>query len=176
MSHEVQLIIFVALIGPASLQFGSCDYSQTLTNGTVYSIASTRYPQNYRRGDDCRWAVVAPPGYRATLSCDEVAVPVSFLCLGDSIFVSRTGRTDVRDGRRYCGNSSFYEKSDSTRMTIIFRPGLLTRGGRFKCTMRAVEDTCSCGQLNRGKIGKFARACEHKSKKMKFQLTELRRK
>lgn len=152
-SFASRLIVALVLIGKVSAQSKDCDFFQALKPDTVYTIASPKYSQNYAYGTDCRWAVEAPPGYKVSLSCDNVALPSTFLCLGDRLLVSRSGRTDVRDGKSYCGAAPFTETSTSYRMTIALKTWFLSQGGRFKCSMRAIVASCACGQLNRGKIG-----------------------
>jgi hypothetical protein len=143
----------ISLVGKLSSQSNKCDYYQALKPSVIYTISSTRYPQNYVRGTDCRWAAEAPPGYKVSLTCNEVKLPATFFCNGDRILVSLVGRADLRDGRKHCGGVAFMETSSSTRMTIALKTGQLTRGGRFKCALKAVANSCSCGQLNSGRIG-----------------------
>lgn len=152
-SLNVYSIITFLLIGKVFSQSKDCDYYQALKADTLYTIASPKYSQNYPYGSDCRWSAEAPPGYKVAMTCDSMALPSTILCMGDKILVSRTGRTDVRDGKAYCGASSFNETSTSNRMTIALKTWIFSRGGRIKCSLRAVASSCTCGQLNRGKIG-----------------------
>jgi hypothetical protein len=167
---ETLLIIALQLIGKVgkvSTQSNGCDFYQALKPGDIYDIASPRYSRNYLRGTECRWAAEAPPGYKISLECLDVRLPPSFLCndRADRILVSRTGKVNLVDGRRHCGGVSFSEMSSSNRMVMVLKTSPLTRGGRFKCSLKAVTTTnnCNCGTLNRGKIGelmRFLSVCE----------------
>lgn len=150
-------IITLLLIGKVSTQSKACDFYQPLKPDVVYTIASPRFPQNYLRGTDCRWAAEAPTGYKVSLSCAEVRLPLVFLCndRSDRILVSLSGKVNLSDARRRCGEVSFTETSSSNRMIIALKTVQRTRGGRFKCSLKAVSNTnsCNCGLLNRGRIG-----------------------
>lgn len=150
------LITILILIGKVFPQSNGCDYYQALKPDVTYTITSPKYSLNYLRGSDCRWAAEAPPGYRILLSCSEVRLPTSFFCSGDRILVSNAGRADLRDATRHCGSSSFSETSASNRMTIALKTGTFSRGGKFKCLLKTVGSSCSCGQVNRGRIGEFS--------------------
>lgn len=151
--NKSSLIAFLLLIGKVSVQYKSCDYYQRLTVGATYFIASPGYSRNYNRGAECRWAAESPPGYHVALNCNDVKLPLVLSCRSDRILVSRSGRASLSDGKAHCGVASFTENSVSTRMVVALKSGALSRGGKFKCSFRAVANTCSCGQLNRGKIG-----------------------
>lgn len=150
---ETLLIACLILIGKVFPQMNGCDYYQALQPDVNYTITSPNYSQNYLRGSDCRWAAEAPPGYKILLSCNEVRLPQSFFCSGDRILVSVIGRTDLRGSTPHCGSTSFSETSASTKMTIALKTGLFSRGGKFKCSLKAVSSGCSCGLVNRGRIG-----------------------
>jgi hypothetical protein len=154
-SLETLSIIVLSLIGKVSAQSKACDFYQELKPGKIYTIASPRYPQNYLRGTDCRWAAEAPPGYKISLGCNEVRLPLVLRCNDrvDRILVSPSGRVNLSDARRHCGGVSFSETSLSTRMLVALKSGPFISGKRFKCSLKAVADNCSCGQLNRGRIG-----------------------
>lgn len=151
-SLQSSLITVLILIGKVFPQLNGCDYYQALQINSVYTIKSPNYSQNYLRGSDCRWAAEAPPGYKILLNCNEMQLPAPFFC-SDKILVSNTGRTDLRDARRHCGSTLFSETSTSTRMTIALKTGPFSRGGKFKCSLKAVKNNCNCGQVNRGRIG-----------------------
>jgi hypothetical protein len=154
--QETLLIIVIStFIGKVFTQFEleHCDFYQSLELNVTYSIASPNFSENYLRGTDCRWAAEAPPGHKIFLNCRQVNLPRTFACNGDRILVSNTGRVDLRDGRKYCGGVEFAETSRSTRIIIALKSGLRSRGGKFKCSLKTVANSCSCGQLNRGRIG-----------------------
>ncbi|CRL05673.1 CLUMA_CG018706, isoform A [Clunio marinus] len=127
----------------------SCDYFQSMKPNVLYTIQVSRSNQ---RNLDCRWAAEAPAGHKISLTCDKVRLPTSFFCLNDRITVSTTGRTDLRDGKSYCGRRQFEALSVSTKMTVALKTGAITLGAKFKCSMKTVIDGCRCGQVNRGKI------------------------
>lgn len=151
-----RLIIIFTLIEKVFGQYRGCDYYQPLKPGVVYSIAPPKFPTLYT---DCRWAAEAPAGYKVQLSCSQVRLPSSLLCNGDRLLVSRTGRADLRDAHKHCGAASFAETSSSTRMTMALRTRSVPSKGSFKCSLKALENNCSCGQLNSGRIGKFRECC-----------------
>jgi hypothetical protein len=153
---ETLPIIALLLIGKVATQFNGCDFYQAVQPGVTYTVASPRYSRNYLRGTNCRWAAEAPPGYKISLACADVRLPPSFLCndRADRILVSLSGKVNLYDARRHCGGVSFTETSSSNRMVMALRTAPFTRGGRFKCSLRAVANDCNCGLLNRGKIGK----------------------
>lgn len=151
--NKSSLIAVLLLIGKVSNQYKSCDYYQRLTVGATYFIASPEYSRNYKRGAQCRWAAESPPGYHVALNCNDVKLPSVLSCRSDKILVSRTGRASLSDGKAHCGGASFKENSVSTRMVVVLKTEALSKGGKFKCSFKAVANTCNCGQLNRGKIG-----------------------
>lgn len=147
------LLIITLLVAKISSQSKSCDYYQAVKPGIIYSIMSPNFSQNYQLGTDCRWAAEAPAGHQVSLSCNQVKLPTTFACFGDRILVSNTGRADLRDGKKHCGASSFSETSVSTRMTLALKTGRFSWGGSFKCSLKTVTNSCSCGLINRGRIG-----------------------
>lgn len=151
--NKSSLIAVLLLIGKVFPENKNCDYYQRLTVGATYFIASPGYSRNYKRGAECRWAAEAPPGYKISFNCNDVKLPSELSCRSDKIMVSRTGRANLGDGKVHCGEASFTETSASTRMVVALKTGKLSKGGKFRCSFRAVASTCSCGQLNRGKIG-----------------------
>lgn len=150
---SISLLLLLSGIEQSATVTKGCDYYQALKPGVIYSIASPRYSHNYMRGADCRWAASAPPGYKIELTCNDFRLPNSMSCRGDRVLVSATGRTDLRDGKRHCGSSKLSATSVSTKMTVGLKAGAFSMGGKFKCSMKTVGNSCSCGQLNRGKIG-----------------------
>lgn len=153
---ETLAIIAFLLIEKVSAQSKACDFYQAMEPNVVYTISSPKYSNNYLRGTDCRWAAEAPLGYKISLACAIVRLPSTFLCndRADRILVSRSGKANLSDGRRHCGGVSFTETSFGDRMVIALKTSPLSRGGRFKCSLKAVANNCSCGLLNRGRIGK----------------------
>lgn len=149
----ISLIIALKLIEEVSLQYEGCDYFEELKPDTTYFISSPRNSENLLWGDDCRWAAEASFGNKILLNCNEVRIQPSISCYGDSILVSMSGRTDLSDAKRYCGMTSFSETSTSTKITIALKTRSVSIGVRFKCSLQAVASNCSCGQVNRGRIG-----------------------
>lgn len=152
---SIIIIIVIFIVGKASSQSKHCDYFEALKVGKTYVIASPGYSGNYKGGTDCRWAAEAPPGYKISLNCNDVKLSSPLLRCGDQISVSKTGRPDLRDGKSHCRSGAFSETSSSTRITISLKTRALSRGGRFKCSMKAIVNSCNCGQLNKGKIGRY---------------------
>lgn len=138
-----------------SQQFKNCDFFQSLSANVTHTITSPKYSRPYPKGASCRWAVEAPPGHNVLVNCREIKMSASWMCSRDGIVVSTTGRADLRDASSHCGRKSFTLKSRSTRLTMALRSSRHNgAGGRFKCTLRTVEDdSCNCGQMNRAKIG-----------------------
>lgn len=150
--RKISLIAVFILIESVYLQYRGCDYFQAVKLETNYLISSPRYSQNFL-GNECRWAAEAPPGNEISVNCTEVRLQPTLSCYGDRILVSKSGRTDLRDARRYCGGASFSESSTSTKITIALKTGSFSQGGKFKCSLKAVASRCICGQVNRGRIG-----------------------
>lgn len=177
---ETLSIIVFLLIGKVSTQSNGCDFYQELELDIIYTISSPRFPQRYLRGTDCRWAAEAPAGYKISLDCYEVRLPPVFQCTDkvDRILVSSVGNANLTDGKRYCGGVPFTETSSSTRMVFALKTGPFIRGGRFKCSLKAVRASCSCGQLNRGRIGECCRKqfVKASDKYLMFQLVGRKRK
>lgn len=145
-------LVFGILFSLASSQYKGCDYFQALRPGEIFVIAPPRYSQNFLFGNECRWAVKVPSGNKILLNCNHEAK--TFPCYGDSILVSKSGRADLSDANKYCGRVSFSESSTSTKITIAVKTEAFSTGSKLKCSLRAVADNCSCGQINRGRIGK----------------------
>ena len=129
-------------------QYTGCDYFQALKSGESYTIQSPGYPGKYQGNTNCRWLAESPPKTTISLDCADVQLPSSLSCRADTLLVSMTGRTDLADGRRYCGSGGFTSKSVDNRMTLALRTGA-TGSGSFKCSLRT---TCDCGRHNRGRI------------------------
>lgn len=137
-----------------TLQYKNCDFFQSLKSNVTYSVSSPKYSKLYPGGISCRWAAEAPPAHNVLINCKEVKIPSSKSCSSDRISISTSGRADLRDASFHCGTSSFSRKSKSTRMTMGLRSSKFSKGGKFKCSLSAVEDgSCSCGQMNIAKIG-----------------------
>lgn len=150
------LFILISLKSSFSLEdFGNCDFFQRLTATSQFTIVSTGYPQNYLSNTKCRWAAEAPMGYKVSLNCYDVRLPSSLSCANDLLSVSPSGRADLSDGKRFCGNSPFQVYSTSYRMTIAHKVGPFSKGGKFRCDIKAVKNYCSCGVRNRGRIGEI---------------------
>lgn len=142
------LIVMNILIGQILAKLDGCDYFQPLQSGDEYLFTWPRFYVS-----DCRWAAEAPPGYKVHVACREVYFPFSFYCKRDRILVSTTGRGDLLDGIKHC--APFSETSTSTKLTMAVKTGSLAVEGDFKCSLKAVANSCSCGHLNRGRIGEL---------------------
>jgi hypothetical protein len=57
----------------------------------------------------------------------------------------------MEDAIAVCGHGFYNVQSVSGKMIVTLKSGT-PFVGRFKCTMKAVEDPCRCGQKNQGKI------------------------
>lgn len=153
-----QLVIFLIIARKFSLaldEYGNCDYFQKLSTTSQFTIQSPGYPLNYLSRTKCRWGAEAPPGFKISIKCNDVRIPISFACVGDNLAISPTGRTDMADAKRYCGSSPFQLDSTNYRMTIALKAGALSNGSKFQCLIKAVKNNCSCGTRNRGRIGKM---------------------
>ncbi|KAG5674162.1 hypothetical protein PVAND_004146 [Polypedilum vanderplanki] len=133
-------------------EYAKCDYYQELKPLSKFVISSPGFPRQYSRGVSCRWAAEAPAGYKLSLNCNNVQMPFSFACLSDQIQVSSTGHSDMADAKRFCGNTAFKVDSLSTRMTISLKTTQTSFGGKFRCSVKAIKNKCTCGLRNRGKI------------------------
>lgn len=152
---KFRILFFALLIKFSSSLWEGCDFFQKLSSTSVFTIKSPGYPDNYARGTQCRWAAEAPPGFKIVLDCQEVQLPLSASCLGDNLSVSPMGRGDLSDAKRHCGSAPFQIESTSYRMTIALSAGNLSRGGKFRCSVRSVKNNCGCGTRNKGRIGNY---------------------
>lgn len=167
MRRDVQifLIVLIAAVS-AELKFKGCDVFQALSPGKHYTIKSPRVS----RSSDCRWAEKAPPSYRSSLACNEVKLPLTLLCRGERITLSLNDRADLRDGERHCINASFAETTVSTKITVAMK----SQSAKLKCSLKTVPNSCTCGQLNRGRIGECsARTMNRKLNGLLLKLAEL---
>lgn len=146
----VALIVLIELIENVRLEYSGCDYFQPVELGKVYSIGLERNSQNSSKQISCRWAAEAPPGYKLSFDC---LLPQTSGCF--KILVSRSGRTDLKDAKRYYRGASFGETSKSTKITVALKIGSFSEGENFKCLLKAVTNDCRCGQVNRRRIGLF---------------------
>ncbi|KAL2749493.1 venom serine protease-like [Vespula maculifrons] len=123
-----------------------CDYFQQLEPGRNYYIYNPNYPDYYLGQHNCRWR--AKSNTRVKLNCSFFDVPPSVNCSMDYIKVK------VGDGIEYvfCGLDSFVVESISSEMTILFHSRYNTYGGKFRCDLRMVEDSCRCGWKNPSRI------------------------
>lgn len=163
-------ILFLLILSDFSItldQYGNCDFFQKLSTTSQFTITSPRYPGNFLRDTKCRWAAEAPPGFKISLNCFEFQLPSSSWCSLDNLSISQTGRVDLGDAKRFCGWSPFQVESTSYRMTIALNVGRFSKGGRFRCSIRALKNNCNCGVRNRGKIGKV-QLCEGGKKSLKI--------
>lgn len=151
MMNILQLLTLFMYVVSIKSQFKGCDYFQALQSGESYGIQSPGYPRKYRGSTNCRWLVESPPKTTIALDCGDVQLPSSVACRNDALTVSTAGRTDLADGRKYCGTGGFTSKSTNNRMTLALTTGA-TGSGSFKCTMRSSVSTCDCGRQNRGRI------------------------
>lgn len=154
MKFQILFFVFLFEFSFSFDEFGDCDFFQKLTTTSQFTITSPGYPESYTRGTQCRWAAEAPPGYKISLNCYEVQLSSTLSCLGDNLSVSQSGRVDLADAKRFCGSSPFEVESTGYPMTIALKVGGISKGGRFRCSVKAVKNNCECGTRNRGKIGK----------------------
>lgn len=66
--------------------------------------------------------------------------------------ISRRGRADLSDGERYCGYGSTTFQSLSIRATFSLQAPFNSPGGRLRCMVTPVMNSCQCGVRNRGRI------------------------
>lgn len=137
----------------AQLVAAQCVYEQALVPGVTYQIFSPGYSSNYVSGLACSWTATVPTGYKAELSCPNVAVPcpASSSAPSDSFVLNQFGEknahwTDIK----YCGAGSYSLPTiQSIGTKINVRLTTQTNTGRFYCEVKAVQtqtwNSCNCG-------------------------------
>lgn len=146
-------ILFCTTCSVVVGKYEKCDSYQKLKPLEQFVISST--VPGYLNGVECRWTVEAFPGYTLSLNCYDVRIPFSIACFNSQMLVSTTGRADLYDANRYCGNTPFQVESLSTRMTISLKRTPTSRDVNVRCIVRSIKTFCTCGSKNRGKIGKL---------------------
>uniref|UniRef100_A0A1B0CKV0 Trypsin-like serine protease n=1 Tax=Lutzomyia longipalpis TaxID=7200 RepID=A0A1B0CKV0_LUTLO len=152
------IIVLFGFLVPSALGQG-CNYAQQVGTSPV-AIFSPNYPGNYVANTQCTWSATAPStNYRLQLTCSVVQIPDGTSgCPKDYISISRTGRTDFADGYKYCGYGTFTEYSNANQMSIKLSALYNSPGGRFYCTIQAVQlnqaafDPCNCGRRKSTRI------------------------
>ncbi|CAG9864067.1 unnamed protein product [Phyllotreta striolata] len=136
-----------------------CDYLQKFVLGQKYYIYNPGYPRKYAPGTDCFWYGVSPSGTSIVITCEEIDLPsvstAAFLadprvdlqvdfqlqtprCNGDKLKVSLSGSSDFRDSRNYCGFGTVSLISEDNKIAV--GDTLISQGGRFLCSLTALEN------------------------------------
>ncbi|CAG9570651.1 unnamed protein product [Danaus chrysippus] len=111
-------------------------------------IVSPNYPNSYPPESACRWIAVCPTGYKCRVDCDDVYLPGGQDCPTDRLLISRTGDSQLISAEYYCGQGSLSAVSTGSRISIGLVSSKQSTGGRFRCQIRAQQDstpTCNCG-------------------------------
>lgn len=145
-------VLSVVTLG-SQLVAAQCVYEQSLSPGVVYQVFSPGYASNYVSGLACSWTATVPTGYKAELSCGNVAVPcpAPSPAASDSFVINQFGEKNPHwTDNRYCGSGSFSLptiQSIGTKLNVRLTTG--TNTGRFYCELKAVRtqtwNSCSCG-------------------------------
>ncbi|XP_044744420.1 venom serine protease-like isoform X2 [Coccinella septempunctata] len=138
---------------------GQCRYSHDIMLGSQYYIFNEEYPENYRKGTNCRWSARSEPGTQIVLTCEEINIPQSNECQYDKLSVSLSGNANFADAHNYCGEGTLSLLSNDNSMEI----GLFSsywspfrETGRFICSLTSIRSnvpttttrrpvTCDCG-------------------------------
>ena len=137
MKSLLATLLFAILTTEISAQ---CDYQQTLTPGTSYTISSPGYPAYYSTGLSCSWLATAPPGYKIVLSCSNVVIP----CNVDTFTINVYGQWSGSGDLPQCGSGTTTIESLTNALSVRLRT--TTNQGRFTCTLRTAVDPCQCGR------------------------------
>ncbi|CAG9805075.1 unnamed protein product [Chironomus riparius] len=154
MQNFLVLVLILSFWSVECQNFDSCDYYQFLEPGRVYQVGSLgfRYGRPSPINTNCRYAAEAPYGYKITASC-RLAYLLPVPKCENFLKISPSGRTDLADGKTYCGWLGVISAaSQSNRMTIQYLTGNRPMGSRFLCSMHLVPDNCECGKRNVGRI------------------------
>lgn len=147
-------LVFISFFVVGIISNNACDYHQVLEPYKYYDIYSPNFSDGlYMANSSCRWVADAPDDtFTVLLNCVLVDLPSSTQCMGDRIEISETGRLDLADARRYCGKGQILFETSGDRLVMNFKAAEKSKGGRFFCTIQAVEDSCDCGRKDRTKI------------------------
>ncbi|XP_043267434.1 venom serine protease-like [Venturia canescens] len=142
------LVIFLALFGGNNGD-RTCNWETNLEPGKSYPLINTGYPNWYSPGSTCKWVFKSKWDQLVNIQCRDVAMSSDQWCQGD--------RLEIQDGvgtvYSYCSLQQFPYTSQYSRVTVNLRTFTNRGGGRFSCTVQAVQPRgCDCGRRNAGKI------------------------
>ncbi|XP_075182639.1 embryonic protein UVS.2-like [Anomaloglossus baeobatrachus] len=85
----------------ASYQSVVCGGTFTVVNGIV---TSPGFPTKYFPSTDCKWSIVAPPGYKVQITFTSFALELSRNCVYDYLNILHGSRIGSSVSAKYCGS------------------------------------------------------------------------
>lgn len=142
------LILALALISSVKAQYGSCDYS-----GTISSVGGS-LPLNHATSTaPCRYQILAPVNTFITATC---TINLKDTSCNSRFLVSRSGNKDLIDYISYCTSGSLSVSSIGNELVVVI-VGSATYPAGFSCTFKSValdNTNCDCGWTGIPKIVK----------------------
>ncbi|KAF5298763.1 hypothetical protein FQR65_LT09632 [Abscondita terminalis] len=130
--------------------------------GQKYYIYNPEYPKFYNPGTSCRWVGETTPNAVIVVTCEDINLPPSTNCQQDRLVISASGDTKFKDVHNYCGSGSMSTISKGNRIAIGLFASWFTTGGRFLCTIAAIQSNnsnevnqpskCDCGWRQQRRI------------------------
>ncbi|XP_075693143.1 astacin-like metalloendopeptidase [Rhinoderma darwinii] len=79
-----------------------CGGTFTAVNGRV---TSPGFPTKYFPSTDCKWSIVAPPGYKVQLSFTSFALELSRKCIYDYLSIRHGSHINTSVSAKFCGSN-----------------------------------------------------------------------
>ncbi|XP_056384172.1 embryonic protein UVS.2-like [Hyla sarda] len=86
----------------ATYQTVVCGGTMAAVNGTV---TSPGYPTKYFSSVDCKWSIVAPPGYKVQLTFTSFALELSRNCIYDYLSILHGSHIESSVSAKFCGSN-----------------------------------------------------------------------
>ncbi|XP_053679841.1 venom serine protease-like [Anopheles nili] len=138
--------ILLVLVGIATGQYGSCDYTYNYASGQTSFIESPNFSNYYTPGTKCRYTVNAPVGHTLYVQCYDMYLPSSTGCYYDKLSISLSGDSTLADAQQRCGTTTFNVQTSYNKLVVALLGSTSTSGGRFRCQITAQKIPCDCGR------------------------------
>ncbi|KAK4884987.1 hypothetical protein RN001_001258 [Aquatica leii] len=163
MSFTTSLVnILIVTIPTIAAVDSNCDYYQDVAMGQKYYIYNREYPKFYGPATSCRWIGETSPNAVIVVTCEDINLPPSTNCQQDRLVISTSGDSKFKDGHNYCGSGSMSTVSTGNRVAIGLIASWFSMGGRFLCTITAIQSNntnevsqgskCDCGWRQQRRI------------------------
>ncbi|XP_018566053.1 venom serine protease-like [Anoplophora glabripennis] len=140
----------------------NCDYYQNMILGQTYYIYNSEYPTSYPTSTSCRWKANSEIGTKIVITCEDIAIPSSSNCNADRLSISLSGNDAFTDSHNYCGTGTLSLVTEGNAIAIGLFAASNSAGGRFVCTLTAIQDSsssttetpnvCDCGWRHETRI------------------------